>query len=58
MLMERFMTKTELNSCIIYVIGIHMVSVTLLYLIGTKNSVKQCQISCDHFGVRILILLA
>jgi hypothetical protein len=52
------MTKTELNSCIIYVIGVHMVSVTLLYLIGTKNSVKQCQISCDHFGLRILILLA
>jgi hypothetical protein len=44
MLMQRYMIKTELNSCIIYVIGEHMLAVTVLYLIiGTK----QCQFTCS-----------
>ena len=47
-----FMIKIELHSCIIYVIGVHMVSVTLLYLIEQK----QCQFTCSQsFDVRALI---
>ena len=47
------MIKIELNSCIIYVIGVHMVSVTLLYIIGTKTMLLHVQ----SFGVRTLIFV-
>jgi hypothetical protein len=48
------MIKTELNSCTIYVIGEHMVAVTLLYLtIGMKT----VSIHMQPFGVRALFFV-
>jgi hypothetical protein len=38
------MFKIALNSCIIYVIGVHRVSVTVLYFVWTQ----QCQLTCSR----------